>query len=57
MLGRARVNRESKPGNLARAMGPTGGKKCCLSDSATVSLQVHSQEARKEKKKNKSVDS
>lgn len=50
MLGRAEVNRESKPSNSARAVGPTQGKKCCLSDSATVLPQVHSQEARKEKK-------
>lgn len=28
MLGRAKVNRESQPGNSVRAGGPTRGKKC-----------------------------
>jgi hypothetical protein len=50
MLGRAEVNRESKPCNSARALGPKWKKKCYLSDSVTLSPQVHSQEVRKEKR-------
>lgn len=50
MFGGAKVNRESKPSNSVRAMGPMSRKKCCLSDSATISPQVHSQDAGKEEK-------